>query len=488
MNNTKLKLIFLFVFIFSFSEVYAQETNSEDVELIISKMQQQMQDKIAEMQQQMDAKVCKMQDKMDAMERSITEEREKFQDNIRSMQATLDTGRTDMRDAAGGAPEALRSNSGKATVRIGGTLQVRYYANFDPNYNNQGDPQPGGGEYASRIGWTMDTASVTFDVQFDEDLSMFIDVRPDKFDKAYIQWNNIGGSGLGTQIGLIGIPGGMYSSSTDMWGRVFITNPVVKEFSQAFIVTKGSAANNPGDDIKRMGFKLYYNVADQLLITGTVFSPSDLGDTNDLLDNYDASNLSSILAPNGNVRNNGFMDASLNLEYRPALIDGLILSATYVGLADIGQGTYTVAGRRGASYSPQFDLGVAYLQDKYGVYFETAYTLNPGFYADTYNLSFSLGADYKLTDRLSVAVGAAYGFLASSSDLYKSTVEPASAAYSYPHFSSSTMRFRVGGRYDFANGVWVKAEYGHLISTAEGMGDNTTKNSDHFTFETGLIF
>ncbi len=117
-----------------------------------------------------------------------------------------------MREAAGGAPDALRSTNKSATVRIGGELAIRYYANFDDNFHQQGQPQPSGGEYATRLGWTMDTASITFDVDFYEDVSMFIDVRPNYFDKAYIQWNNIGGSGLGSQIGLIGIPGGMYSS------------------------------------------------------------------------------------------------------------------------------------------------------------------------------------------------------------------------------------------------------------------------------------
>ncbi len=487
MKAHKSMCIFAILMGFVSVPVFAQETQSIQVQQAIESMKKEMQQTISKMKFEMEQKVNKMQKKIDIMQTTIINERQNYNDNIRSMQIELDTDRKVMRESAGGAPEALRSKSGSASVRVGGKVQVRYYADFDPNYNHQDESQPGGGQYATRLGWTMDTASVTFDMQFNEDLSMFIDIRPFNFDKAYFQWNNIGGSGFGTQVGYIGIYGGMYSSSTDPWGRVFITNPIVKEFSQAFVVQHGSAANNPGDDITRMGAKLYYSFNDEITLTGAIFSPSDLGDTGGLLGGYDSDIAQSILAPNGDARNNGFMNCSLNIEYKPAMIEGLLFSATYVGLADLGQGTYTIANRRGSSYSPQFDLGVAYLTDKYGIYLESAYTLNPGYYSDTYDFSVSLGADYHLTEKLFIAFGAAYGYFASGSELYKSTVNSSSGAF-YPHFSSSAVRLRAGARYDFANGVWVKAEYSNLISTASGMNDNSVKDSNHFTFETGLIF
>ncbi len=470
------------------SKSYAVDMQSEDMQQAIMQMRSEMQATIDKMQQEMDEKVNKMQRKMETMEASISQERQEYNDSVRAMESELKSERELMRDAAGGAPDALRSTNKSATVRIGGELAIRYYANFDDNYHQQGQPQPSGGEYATRLGWTMDTASITFDVDFNEDVSMFIDVRPNYFDKAYIQWNNIGGSGLGSQIGLIGIPGGMYSSSTDMWSRVFITDPVVKDFSQAFIVQNGDAAKNPGDDIKRMGLKLYYELFnEQLLITGTVFSPTDLGEAGDLLNGFDYDDPATILTPSGDPRNNGFVNNGLSFEFRPGAIEGLLLSATYVGVADFGQGTYTVENRRGASFNPMFDLGVAYLTDTYGVYFETAYNLNTKYYSDTYNYSFSLGADYKLFERFKIGGGVGYGYMESSNDLFKAAVEPNSYP-NLPNFASSTVRLRLAARYDFANGIWMKAEYGHLISTAQGMNDNSTKSADHFCFETGLDF
>ncbi len=88
---------------------------------------------------------------------------------------------------------------------------------------------------------------------------------------------------------------------------------------------------------------------------------------------------------------------------------------------------------------------------------------------------------------LKIGGGVGYGYMESSNDLFKATVEPNSYP-NLPNFASSTIRLRLAARYDFANGIWMKAEYGHLISTAQGMNDNSIKSADHFCFETGLDF
>ncbi len=107
------------------------------------------------------------------------------------------------------------------------------------------------------------------------------------------------------------------------------------------------------------------------------------------------------------------------------------------------------------------------------------YNLNPGYYSDTYNYSVSLGTDYKITEKFRVGLGVGYAYMNSSNDLFKSTMEPYSYPY-LPNFSSSVVRIRAAARYDFANGIWMKVEYGNLISTASGMRDNSTKDSNHF--------
>ncbi len=90
-----------------------------------------------------------------------------------------------------------------------------------------------------------------------------------------------------------------------------------------------------------MGWKFYYDFFDkQLRLTGTVFSPTKLGEAGQLLGGFDYDDSATILSPNGDPRSNGFMDNSLSLEYRPGFVEGLLFTASYLGMTDLGQGTY----------------------------------------------------------------------------------------------------------------------------------------------------
>ena len=413
-----------------------------------------------------------------------------------AMRATMSAEREAMRESAGGAPEALRSKGGNATVRIGGKVAVRYRAEFSSNENAQGAEAPMGGEYATKTGWEMDTASVTFDFQINEDLSAFIDVRPTKFDKAYFQWNNIGGTGLGTQVGWIGVPCGMYDASWSPNGDVLMYNPATK----SNLLTAANTPTAPGistdDDLTAMGVKLYYEL-DQFKITGTVYNNA-LGNTND------DESVTTALASDGVSRNYG-INHSIMLEYSPAFLEGLHFSFTYVGDVDFGQGeswsdnpawvsgTWTEHpaantdndSGRGTAYSPTFDLGVAYVADKFAVWATADYTINPGYYAQSWGWNLSVGANYNITERLAVAGAFDMSQYGSSNAQLKGT-----AASDY--VNAAGYRAQVGAKYTFCNGVWVKANYAHTWLTYEQGVTSTdnewTRGRDEFVFETGVAF
>ena len=414
-----------------------------------------------------------------------------------AMRATMSAEREAMRESAGGAPEALRSKGGNATVRIGGKIAVRYRAEFSSNENAQGAEAPMGGEYATKTGWEMDTASVTFDFQINEDLSAFIDVRPTKFDKAYFQWNNIGGTGLGTQVGWIGVPCGMYDASWSPNGAVLIYNPATK----ANLLTAANTPTAPGistdDDLTAMGVKLYYEL-DQFKITGTVYNNA-LGNAND------DESVTTALASDGVSRNYG-INHSIMLEYSPAFLEGLHFSFTYVGDVDFGQGE-SWAGRsvdydwdtstwvensnddndsgRGTSYSPTFDLGVAYVADKFAVWATADYTINPGYYAQSWGWNLQVGANYNITERLAVAG-------AFDMSQYGSSNAQLKGAAANDYVNAAAYRAMVGAKYTFCNGVWVKANYAHTWMTYEQGATSTdnewTRGRDEFVFETGVAF
>lgn len=398
-----------------------------------------------------------------------------------AMRATMSAEREAMRESAGGAPEALRTKGGNATVRIGGAVVVRYYANF--RSNDQDEPTgntgfaSGGGEYAKKIGWTMDTAKIDFDVQISEDISAYIDIRPNKFDKAYFQWNNIGGTTLGGQIGYIGIPGGMYSTSFDPTGAVFINNPFTKSYMGD---ADNGAGVSPEDDISRMGAKMYYTIADQIKITGAIYNPLHDGDA-DLGAMTDDHAITQI----GDVRNPG-INHSLMVEYSPAFMEGLHFSFVYTGLMDTAEtnvydGTYQREDEeRGTAYRPQFDLGVAYIADKFSVWATGDYTYAPDFYSNTGAYALSVGGSYNITERFAVAVGGDYAYANTNNDMIDNADGSERTAYA--------ARMRVGAKYTLCNGIWLKGEYGHTF-----YGDNIPhraelQGADSFVFETGVSF
>lgn len=415
-----------------------------------------------------------------------------------AMRATMSAEREAMRESAGGAPEALRSKGGNATVRIGGKIAVRYRAQSSSNESDQGAVASSGGQYSDKLGWDMDTASVTFDFQINEDLSAFIDVRPDTFDKAYFQWNNIGGSGLGMQVGYIGIPCGMYDASWSPNGDVLILNPATKSN-----LILGDAEVSPGvstdDDLTRMGVKAYYEL-DQFKVTATMYNNS----------NDDGLGLGTTpLASDGSPRQAG-INHSIMLEYNPAFLEGLHFSFTYVGEVDFGQGeswagndttdwntnvwTRTVNGNvdndsgRGTAYVPTFDLGVAYVADKFAVWATADYTINPAYYSNSWAINLAVGANYNITERLAVAGGFDMSQYGLSSMQGKTALDSDSTHY----LNAWAYRAQIGAKYTFCNGVWVRANYGHTWYGYEQGSDSAdnewTRGKDEFVFETGVAF
>ncbi len=405
-----------------------------------------------------------------------------------AMRATMSAEREAMRESAGGAPEALRSKAGNATVRIGGKIAVRYYAEFKSNESSDANGAgSGGGQYGNNTGWKMDTASVTFDFQINEDLSAFIDVRPNTFDKAYFQWKNIGGTGLGTQVGWIGIPCGMYDAGWSPAGDVFVYNPATK--TNLFDTDVSTLAGvSTDDDLTSMGLKLFYEL-DQFKITADIYNNSY---ANSALTSLDTS-----LSSTGESRNYG-ISHSIQLEYNPAFLEGLHFSFTYVGDTDFGQGESWVASTdssgnnqvdndsgRGTSYSPTFDLGVAYVADKFAAWVTADYTINPDFYSQSWLWNLSAGANYNITERFAVAAGFDMTQAGSSNAQLK-------GSDSADYVNVWAYRAMVGAKYSFCNGVWIKANYAHTwygYDQGDNSADNEwTRGNDAFVFETGVAF
>ncbi len=404
-----------------------------------------------------------------------------------AMRSTMSAEREAMRESAGGAPEALRSNGGNATVRIGGAVIVRYDMDISSNDNDQGTGDMyTGGEYVTQNGWKMDTAKIDFNVQINEDLSAYIDIRPSKFDKAYFQWNNIGGSGLGAQVGYIGIPGGMYSASWSPTNSVLIQNPVTKSVNDLLNLASNAAdsqfdsgiSNN--DDLTEMGVKLYYEM-DQFKITATVFNNGALGSGTGM------GGLSGTNAADskGSWRNAGF-NHTVMLEYNPAFLEGLHFSATYSGVVDAGEGTYGAVGR-GSSYSPEFDLGVAYVGDKFSAWVTGDMAFNPLMFGNTWVYGLSAGANYNITEKFAVGVGLDWAQLVSSNGTIQTSAGMPGGVDSYD-YEAMGGRIQVGAKYTLCNGIWFRANYAHTFFGWNVEDRSQVRGRDKIVFETGVSF
>lgn len=401
-----------------------------------------------------------------------------------AMRSTMSAEREAMRESAGGAPEALRSKGGNATVRIGGAVVVRYVANLESNESDAGNGlRFTGGEYATQMGWTMDTAKVTFDFQINEDLSAYIDVRSDKFDKAYFQWNNIGGTGLGVQAGFIGIPCGMYDAGWSPTGAVLINNPYTKSAglyaSGDFTATEASLTT---DDLTRMGVKAYYEL-DQFKFTATIFN----GYNNDGTDGMAGNSATNDVVNNTGELVNPGIDHTFMIEYSPAFLEGLHFSATYVGAmynSDDSNTRNTDA--RGTQYVPTFDLGVAYVGEKFSAWLTSDFTYAPGWYSESYLWNIGAGVNYNITERLAVGVGYDFGLIGSSNDFFKG-----GSARSYE--SAYSTRAQFGAKYTLCNGVWFRGTYSHtwfgpFANGNFAQNDDWVRGQDRFVFETGVSF
>jgi hypothetical protein len=213
---------------------------------------------------------------------------------------------------------------------------------------------------------------------------------------------------------------------------------------------------------------------------------------------------------NGTSRNLDIENHFITANYKPCWLEGLTVQGTYFGEFDQGGGVTTGNAstgsgygtwlpsdyatvsykNRGATYAPGTILGGVYKQEKWAVYSEAQFILNPNYYKDSYEFSWSNGADYALTEKLKIA-GAlewrqVYGSSSFGANAYNGNALLLGTGGG--QLNAYTLRTSLGAKYDFGNGLYVQAQYLHYINQAWGVGDNRTKDSDVLTLQTGFLF
>lgn len=422
------------------------------------------------------------------------------------MRSTMASECDAMRANAGGAPEALKSASGKATVKIGGELKLRYTASIQNGYQNAAT-QYDNSRY-TRTRWDIYKADLNFKIDFTPDTCGYISLRPDRgsasvgnlLDEAWWKWRSIGGTGFSAKVGLQDLDFGMFNADASPWERVMISEPYVKTTATTAVSSYPTALDHERD-ITAIGMSAGYEW-DQFKVVAGVYGQRSSND--DGMDNTLG------VTSDGTARNLDIENHYVTGKYDPCWLEGLHLQASYLGEFDQGQGAgtftstptstiYTASAAtwypgnfdartlRGATYVPAFDFGVSYTADKWAVYAEGIVIANPQFYKDSVVMTYTIGADYALTERLklggmfdweSIDLSHYYGNLRNYRNVYgdNGRVE----VYS--------LRAALAAKYDFGNGLYVQAQYSHSWNKAWGVADNKCKDADAINLQTGFKF
>ncbi|MBP5234001.1 MAG: hypothetical protein J6333_11415, partial [Planctomycetes bacterium] len=288
---------------------------------------------------------------------------------MEAMRAQLAAEREALRARAGGAPEGLTSANGKATIRIGGDVRIQYgfgwtggwdrdgYVAYDePNHDDRNT------NFRSSFGgWDVARAELDFAIDLSCDTRGFVALRFDErgaygrgiLDKAYWQWNDIGGSALSLSVGLMDMPFGMWANA-DMGGydfdgvdRPLIADPFVRTVNPSLIVpTKvdedlgrplGFGDTNRcfpyedwnGVNVTNLGVVGAYRWDDQFIVkAGIMASEWELPGQG-----FDRR----LTSANAN-RNVGVIDHVIAVGWNPCWLEGLHLEASYMGRFDEGRG------------------------------------------------------------------------------------------------------------------------------------------------------
>jgi len=401
------------------------------------------------------------------------------------------TEREAMRANAGGAPEALKSANGKATVKIGGDFRTRYTLGWSAGYNPS---DTNDNSRYTRSQWDIWKAELNFTIDFTPDTQAYIALRPDRgsgavgqfLDQAWWQWGNIGGTGFSAKVGLQDLDIGMFNGDDSPWDRVMISDPYVKDvvlaggFSGSYLSGKSFSS---ATDLTALGASVAYKW-DQIKVSAGICGQqvstdpeADLGVTTD-----------------GTPRNIGIENHYLPGAYDPCWVEKLHLQASYFGQSDNGQNSSTIGyyregyntpntrnvwndNRINSFYVPGVDFGASYIEDRWAVYAEGSVVSNPLFIKNSFMMAYSIGADYSLTEKLKIG-----GMLDWNDTELTRVASGGNNVYLY------SLRAALGAKYDFGNGLYVQAQYCHEWVKQWGAQNNDCKDLDQITLQTGCKF
>lgn len=432
---------------------------------------------------------------------SMKQEMETLQEELHTLRTETKTWKDAQRLHAGGAPESLRSRQGKATLRIGGELKTQFRARWSDN-----DPDnPQYRRYSDD--WRMETTTLQFQADFTPDTTAFLRLRLDQthrlagghgghtfIDEAWWQWRNIGNTGINLRVGRFQLPfgeqyngilpidsfndnGAEYAGLGD-YSVNNLRNPNMANPANNMAWTPGSVYGvGPEVSLSRGDFTFTLAIADGIL--------NQYGGGSD----FTAKNRAQYSA---------WVNTAAKLEWDPSMIEGLHVSASYLGVHNYGWDNGRLNRQalprapQGANYAPSFNLAADYTVGKYRFFFENTISIHAArllaedgwapdnydvlIYADNLVNTLTAGLTYAHSEKLSFTGMFDWGRISTPKRWYNTP----------GHGQTNAFRAAFGTQYDFGNGIRLQAAYAHTWSTWSV--ERNTRNTDELVLQTLLEF
>lgn len=425
---------------------------------------------------------------------------EEVQGELGTLRARMQDGGASERSHAGGVPDSLRSRNGKAFLRVGGSIETTYRATWQ-------DSDPHNFRYrrfSDNVAIT--STALNFQADFTPDTTLFLQLRLDAaqvggnaghggvafIDEAWWQWRNLCNTGVNLRVGRMKIPfGEQFSGVLPL--NSYNDNGVYPGMASYAGTGRMGEMTNPARTLiwtpgatYGVGYEFLSHFGDFTLRTamfdGNVNSYGGGGE----------------FTRNNRAQYSASINAAVKLQYEPSMLEGLYLSASYLGVHNYGRdaGSTVIGGQAiadprapyAANYAPYFNLAAAYTHGKWNFFFENTMGWNAGLlnsgtnpgvtvYGGSFVNTMTVGATYNWNARLSLTGMFDWGHLSTGG-----------RSWNAPGGVGNTRDFRaaIGAQYDFGNGILLQGAYSHTWSYWSV--ENAIRHTDELVLRTLVQF
>lgn len=432
---------------------------------------------------------------------------EEMRSEMASLRSQIHAQESETRSFAGGAPEALRSRNGRAALRIGGRMRTRYRSTWadsdDHNFAYR--------RYRDRF--DLRDARLDFQADFTPDTTAFLRLNLEAsrtggngahgvnqfIDEAWWQWRNICGTGINLRVGKMQVPFGEQYN-----GVLPVDSYNDNDWEHVVYGNYQNARNRDGTLNHNNGVVWQENAGGTGWTPGTLFGvgpevSAKFGDFTLAVMIFDGAVNSYGGGGNFTAKNNAqysaWVNSAIKLEYDPSLVEGLHVSASYMGLHNYGRNAGVqapgVAANRvpyGANYSPAFNLAADLTYCSFNFFFENTMMWNGVVAGDGRNVNETsvLGDLFRNT----MTVGATYNWTSRMSftgmfDWHWSST-PKRTWNTPGRGQNKSFRGTIGGQYDFGNGIVLQAAYAHTWS--HWSVERSWRHTDEITVQSVVSF